>query len=427
MMFNRSSAFRFLIFVLMSLNLWGCKTPQEAINSNGAQLVKNGAYFLFLSDIHLDASRHKTDSTQDTGLDLWQNCTIKLDSILNSPDPPKFVMCTGDLPAHYKCITGCFLTGEKLAAHNKNIMTVLSDLRKLVAKNGIPLFYIPGNNDPIAGDYYSFANQNKQTLFSLVDESILAFPALNVSTKKLATHIISMPDTTMGYYSALIINGLRVIALNSNIFAKKYHSVDGISQIKAGNTEMNWLSEQLKDAQSKGEKVYIAMHIPPGKDWALLPSKKNLWLNSFLSLSDKYQSTIVGIFYGHTHMDELRLLYDSTGEKMTQVAISCPGITPIHGNNPAFKLVSFDPQSLKPINFTTYYSSVSAASWGNKTYQFSTVFHTDPKKAMYESLKTMSISEINKDMNLIYTVRHGKPNYHGKPYNTMNTMIVKWK
>lgn len=426
MKFNRGSAISFLLLISMTWCVLGCKTAHKVINTSNTPLVKNSSYFLFLSDIHLDASRNRTDSTQDTGLDLWHNCITKLDSIVCSPNPPEFVICTGDLPAHYKCNTSCFLAGGKLAAHNKNIRTVLSDLRKLVAKNGIPLFYIPGNNDPIAGDYYSFANQNKQTLFSLVDESHLAFPALNVSEDNLA-HIVSMPDTTMGYYSAMVINGLRVIALNSNIFAKKYHSVDGISQIKAGNTEMNWLSEQLNDAQRKGEKVYIAMHIPPGKDWASLPTKKNLWLNSFLSLSDKYQATIAGIFYGHTHMDELRLLYDSTGENMTQVAISCPGVTPIHGNNPAFKLVNFNQKTLMPINFTTYYSNAGATSWGNKAYQFSTIFHTNPKKAIYESLKAMPVLEINKDMNLIYTAMHGEPNYKGKSYNTMKTMIVKWE
>jgi hypothetical protein len=77
------------------------------------------SYFLFISDIHLDISQKNTDSTTDTGMDLWNAFKIKIDSILGSSNPPSFVLCTGDLPAHYKCDTSCYLTGKKLQKHNE--------------------------------------------------------------------------------------------------------------------------------------------------------------------------------------------------------------------------------------------------------------------------------------------------------------------
>ena len=116
--------------------------------------------------------------------------------------------------------------------------------------------------------------------------------------------------------------------------------------------KMRWLGDKLKQAKADGDKVYLAMHIPPGKDafavasmsgnpnlWAILPDSKNSWYNQFIKLTTTYSSNICGIFYGHTHEDELRRLYDSTGTKITSVAISCPGVSANHYNNPGFKLM----------------------------------------------------------------------------------------
>ena len=394
-------------------------------------------YFLFISDIHLDIAKETTDSTTDTGLDLWKAFKTKIDSILGSSVPPAFVLCTGDLPAHYKCDTSCYLTGKKLQKHNDELSTVLTDLRNIVSKYKVPLYYVPGNNDGVSGDYYSFANGQQQTLFSLVPDPQNPYPALNVATTgTTAPYIISMPHSSMGYYAALAIPGLRIIALNSVILGNKYEPEDGVPQLNAGNEEMEWLGDQLKDAKAKGEKVYIAMHIPPGTDaykfshhktpnttWALLPSAENSWLKTFLGFAQDYQTTIAGIFYGHTHMDELRLLYDSTGSHVTEVAISAPGITPLHSNNPGFKTVSFDSVSKEPTDFTTYYTTLPvAATWGNSTYSFSTIFNSKPSSTIYDFLSSQNPDEINKNMDRIYTVINGDP-----AYDTNSGMIIKWK
>jgi sphingomyelin phosphodiesterase acid-like 3 len=429
-------------FIMVVFSCTHKRYSQASVNNNKTIAATGNKatepYFLFISDIHLDISLKKTDSTTDTGMDLWNIFKIKIDSILGSPTPPAFVICTGDLPAHYKCDDGsCLLTGDKLQKHNNELSTVLTDLRNLVTKYKIPLYYIPGNNDALSGDYYSFANGNQQMPFSLAPDSHNPYPALNISaTGDIAPYILSMPNPSMGYYSAFAIPGLRVIALNSVIFGNKYESVDGISQTDAGNQEMTWLTNQLNDAKNKGDKVYIAMHIPPGTDaykfdrnktpyttWAVLPSAENSWLKTFLRLANDYQSTIAGILYGHTHMDELRLLYDSTGSHLTEVAISAPGITPQHGNNPGFKTVSFDPVSMALTNFTTYYTTLPVTgSWGNDTYSFSAIFNNKAGVSIYDFINLQSAADIKKGMDQIYTVMHGHP-----AYNITSGMLVNWK
>jgi sphingomyelin phosphodiesterase acid-like 3 len=373
----------------------------------GVPVSYDNPYFIFLSDLHLDNSSVTTHLGQDAGTALWNNCKIKIDSILNSPHPPAFVLYTGDMPAHYACSGDCILSGAVRTSHDDNLTTVLSDFRQLVSKNKIPFFYAPGNNDALTGNYHSFSNKNDSTPFTLIKQKALAFNVGNTSSG--ATYMISNEMLSSGYYSARIMKGLRIICLNTIIMGNTYRADDGISQTDAGDVEMKWLAAQLRDANKSGDKVYIAMHIPPGIDpynfkraknnpsgkfiigmWKTVPGEQP-WQNYFLQLIEDYQTTVAGVFFGHTHYDELRLLYDSTGRQVTQVALGCPGISSQHLNNPAFKLVTFDGNNSKlPLDYTTYYSQPNARVWGNDSYSFSCIFGAASNVPIYETLKGMT-------------------------------------
>lgn len=385
--------------------------------------------FLFLSDIHLNTYSDTTAYGIDTGLELWRAFLAKVDTLLGAPNAPKFIVYTGDLPAHYKCGETCVIPENDRQDHNQNLATILSGLRDVATKHKKPLFYMPGNNDGIAGDYTSFADEQQNTPFTLLPETTNPYPALN--TNKPGTNppcIVSNPNPNLGYYSARPIAGLRLIALNTVIYSKSFIAVDGTTQLNDGNKQMKWLGEQLKDVAAKNEKVYIAMHIPPGNDaykydqdpkgatmWAPLPKKSNTWLNQFLTLVAQYQNTISGVLYGHTHMDELRRLYDPTGKKITEVAISCPGVTPQHYNNPGFKIVQYNASSKELLDFTTYYTVPGATVWGMNTYSFNKMFNYPSKNTLYTNVSTSSLSTINTNMNKIYMVMNGAAGYNIQP------------
>jgi 3',5'-cyclic AMP phosphodiesterase CpdA len=362
-------------------------------------------------------------------MDLWANFLHKADSILGSDHAPKFVVYTGDLPAHYHCNTSCYLPPDERATHNQNLTIILTGLRNLASKHNTPFFYLPGNNDGLAGDYYSFADSLQQTPFTLVPDSTNPYPALNIlhGTNK-APCMVSNPHPSMGYYSARPVKGLRLISLNTVIYVSNFQPVDGTNQLTDGNTQMAWLADQLADAKAKNEKVYIAMHVPPGMNaysnnsmWVKLPGQKVSWLNTFLSLSTKYQATIAGILYGHTHMDELRRLYDPTGKRITEVAISCPGVTPQHNNNPGFKTVTYDAISKELMDFTTYYTTPGSLSWGSNSYTFSSTFGSKPGKTIYQQLSSMTLTNVSNSMNNIFSVKNGP-----ETYNIQTGIEVKW-
>ncbi len=411
---------------IIVLILVSCTVNRHTTGNEVPDSRNRSGRFLFLSDAHLNTFNDSTKYGDDTGLGLWKSFLAKADALISSQSPD-FVIYTGDLPAHYTCNGGCYLPPDGRAAHNTNLGTILMDLRTLVARRHIPFLYVPGNNDAIAGNYYSFADEKQQTLFSLISEAGNPYPALNVNASGyIAPCMVSNPHPEMGYYSARPVRGLRVIILNTVIYTKNFHPADGTTQIADGNEQMQWLEAELKDAVSTGDKVYIAMHIPPGLDafgsqktpsptWVHVPGQTQSWLNSFLELVSKYQQTVTGVLYGHTHMDEFRRLYDSSGTKITGVAISCPGITPNHLNNPGFKMVQYDRKSKALLDFTTYYTTPTARYWGDSTYSFNKVFHFSNTNTLYQNISSASLDELVPGMNTIYMVKNGSALYNIRP------------
>jgi len=379
--------------------------------------IGSDPYFLFIADIHLNAAVDRTPFGCDTGMDLWTGFLNEVTAVCRSKNPPRFVICTGDLPSHC-CSTYNICTKKSSctdqssdAAHNKSDSIVLTGLRSMVAGTAIPLLYLPGNNDALAGcntptDYNAFTNNCGLTPFALSHDKAHPFPALNAP-------VIS-GDIGVGYYSASPIAGLRVIALNTVIYTKSFHPSD--LQEKYGKQQMAFLESELKDALSKNEKVYLAMHVPPGKDahgtgdslmWA---DSGTRWLNTFLGIVERYDQTIAGVLFGHTHMDELRRLYDSTGTTITEVAISCPGITTGHCNNPGFKTVEYDPTSMELMDFTTHYTTdQNAAVWSDHVYDLNTEFRKDPRITLFDFLTSGGFTPlaIATDMQVIYKVKSG--------------------
>lgn len=376
---------------------------------------KGNPTFLFLSDVHINTQSNTTAYGDDTGLQLWAAFLAKVESILAGPGAPNFIVYTGDLPAHYRCGSTCYLPPSARTTHDSNITVILSGLNRLAAKYHKSIFYLPGNNDALAGDYYSFADSQQQTPLSLVHTSRNFFPN---SVYGQIPGMVSDPHAALGFYSAYPIKGLRLIALNTVTYSDNFETVDGTTQKSDGNVQMSWLGAQLADAEAKNEKVYITMHIPPGMDaygnttmWTNLPKNQN-WQNTFLKLTTRYKATIAGILYGHTHMDEVRRLYDSTGTQITEVAISCPGVTPQHYNNPGFKVVQYDATSKELMDFTTYFTTPAATKWGDSTYTFSKVYGSAPGTSIFTRLSSLSLSAVDNYMNYTFMVRNGAPTYN---------------
>ena len=72
-----------------------------------------------------------------------------------------------------------------------------------------------------------------------------------------------------------------------------------------------------------------------------------------------------GQVYGHIHQDKIKLQYHS--DKYLDSAdksflLTSPSVTPVYGNNPAFRVYDFDPHTNNIVDYTQHYLDLSASN-----------------------------------------------------------------
>ncbi|XP_068844634.1 sphingomyelin phosphodiesterase isoform X2 [Capricornis sumatraensis] len=124
-----------------------------------------------------------------------------------------------------------------------------------------------------------------------------------------------------------------------------------------GNQSSHWLYEAMAEAwqpwlpaealrtlrylrptetQGGRRKVHIIGHIPPGhclKSWS--------W--NYYRIVERYENTLAGQFFGHTHVDEFEVFYDEeTLSRPLSVAFLAPSATTYIGLNPGYRVYQID-------------------------------------------------------------------------------------
>lgn len=398
-----------LLLLIFITALFSCvsqtpKTPKEPKTKLDLKEIKTEddiRTFLSISDIHLDIDADTIEKTKwgwsDTNKKLWEMTKKKLNELVDQKDSLKidFMVFTGDIPFHSMDNT----------KRIKNIEVVLTYLSELSKNSNLPLLFVPGNNDGLAGDYASFRDSEDQSPF--VKDSINGNKWPFIGNKGKCGEDVTGScyidsSSVYGYYSAypLANKKMRFIGLNTVINNSRTHSLcynppaDGERQAIAAKIQMDWFLAQMEAADAADEKVLIAMHIPPGINgydghsfWANFATSTGQTIgNTFIQSITKHQDKVVGVLAGHTHMDEFKMILD-TNSKMVGLCLFTPGITPQHGNNPGFKLYSYHTNTFELMDFTTIWSDF----FNKKTVQpfdYSYSF-----KEIYQSKENLSIKE----------------------------------
>ncbi|WP_430412673.1 metallophosphoesterase [Kordia sp.] len=385
----------FLYAMLFSLLFLGCKGKPESqpkptttpkADSQIEIAATTTAKFLSLSDVHVDVDLKQTtfgsSSISVTSDVLWGKTKTKIESVVKA-EQPEFMIYLGDLP------------GYDDNERKENTHAMLENLRSL--QIGIPILYLPGNNDSLEGDYHSFTNANGNTVLTKDADPSNPWPILNTSSTITRSTNLDF-NKEFGYYAVdLITNGkkLKVIALNTVLFSNSgshpYTGDDGVSQQKATQDQMHWFETTLKSMDTT-DRVMIVMHIPIGIDgyggksmWKQsltftdLSGTSHALQNGFIDILDRYKTNITGLLNGHTHTDGLRRIYKShtSDDKndMISYSISTPGIAVNHGNNPAFKIFTYDTSNFDLLDFKTYYAvPTNTAKNGDFQYNGSQVY-----------------------------------------------------
>jgi hypothetical protein len=243
---------------------------------------------------------------------------------------------------------------------------------------GTKIFITPGNNDNDCGDYTIVPNGTFLSDTAPVAKQ-LAGGDDEFSNQWKSLGGFNVPHPT--------IPGVRIISFNSIFFSQLYDprsSREGCKQVSTnGGTELiKWLESDLDAAKRDGKRVWLMFHIPPGIDgyatamkndslvvggavddaetcgksittmWKLDADQHIDWTKDFESLLEKYSGTVVAGFAAHIHSDDFRLIGPAGAAR--KFVLLDPAISPIYGQNPGFRVVTYRRDGTV-IDQTTYY------------------------------------------------------------------------
>ncbi len=437
---NRKISLAIATIVILSSTLW-CSSSLGLFKQDAP------AKFLTISDIHLNSFAQQAPFFGcDTTEPMFEFAMDKFDSLIKAEDPD-FILYLGDLPVH-QSDSKCWGT---LTTIPQDIGVVLGALREKAQQNNVPLLYLPGNNDGIGGDYHSFTDDETGKLitpFTMDGVDSTLWPVINGNNPSNSDIIITQ-NKELGFYSAYPLGksksgkNLRVLMLNTVIFCCQpdpsvwpyYGDDDNNPQPKALNTQMDWILSEMKAARASGDAVIIAMHIPPannvyggGPNWTTAPLVYNsqyqkVTVNEvFTSMVNEYSDIITGLLYSHTHMDELKGYFDANNE-LIELAISTPGVSINHDNNPGMKVFAYNASNYELLDFTTYYAAPTRnaeqkyvwSDWGNAKYTFSGEMGCQPNMTMLDCMNhlqngkgTLNQQSIVNQLDDFYTVKSPK-------------------
>lgn len=357
----------------------------SVLAASSSVAATQGSRFLWVSDIHfnpmadaalvndlvkaepaqweaiLDRTSPATFSQYKSDTNWWL-LKSALEEFPRTVRHPAFVMVTGDLLAHG------FPQSFREATHDDDQQHYRAFVLKTVEFLGLELqrrfprtriYITPGNNDNDCGDYTiqpggAFLNDTATIAQQLADGD----EAFALSWKALGSFNVAHPTVA----------NARVVSFNSIFWSQKYQALSSEEGCKAvassaGADLMAWLEKELGAAALAHEKVWLMFHIPPGIDGyasaskrenagtggsaesaetcgqAIVPMWKVEWTEQFDALLQKYKATVVAGFAAHIHSDDYRVI--GSGDEGRGFVLLGPAVSPIYGQNPAFRVVSY--------------------------------------------------------------------------------------
>lgn len=391
---------RKLLFILLFFAGFSC----HAVDGKPVEQANN-IHFLSLADIHFDPFNGCKESPcpliknlQQAQVADWNSIFIKFDNdvqqyrkdstfnLLTSTlteakeiankEQARFVIILGDFLGHdlrsyYKKYTKDY----SLQGYQQFVKKIFAFIN-LQLKNAFPdkdIFAVVGNNDSYKNDYYQDIDG---AFFRDIGEQWSNF--LQTANSKAS---FAKTFAHAGYYAVNSPDAkLRIIGLNTVLFSKKAR---GAAVDLAAQQQLQWLQRELALAKNNQQKVIMLMHIPPGVDvyatfrfklFTLIEFWRKKELTKFQDLLANYADNIAGLFAGHLHADWFQVL--TFANTKGEVPLSgVPAVSPIFGNNPAFRVYQYSPSSAQLNNYVTYFYSLREHLFWQKEYDFNALYN----------------------------------------------------
>lgn len=142
-----------------------------------------------------------------------------------------------------------------------------------------------------------------------------------------------------GYYTILVRDNLRIIALNNN---EGYtYNWWLLYDARYAAAQLQWLHDTLLEAERNGEKVHILAHIP-----AAYRDVLKSYSREYNRIVDRFWDTISAQFNGHTHNDQFTMFYARDQPNVAvNVAWNGGSATAYSDVNPNYRVYSVDQET----------------------------------------------------------------------------------
>ncbi|CAI5773755.1 sphingomyelin phosphodiesterase [Podarcis lilfordi] len=226
---------------------------------------------------------------------------------------------TGDIPAHN-------IWEQSRADQLGALGTITALIQKHLGP--LPVYPAVGNHEAVPVNAFPppfvVGNQSSAWLYEAMAEAWRPWlPPHALGTLRLG-----------GFYTLLLQPGLRLVSLNMNFCSDANFWLLINSTDPAG--QLQWLVGVLQGAEEQGEKVHIIGHIPPAhcmRSWG--------W--NYYRIISRFEGTVAGQFFGHTHLDEFELFYDEeTLSRPVGIAFVAPSVTTYVNLNPGYRVYQVD-------------------------------------------------------------------------------------
>eukprot|EP01103_Thecamoeba_quadrilineata_P008650 TRINITY_DN1838_c0_g1_i1.p1 TRINITY_DN1838_c0_g1~~TRINITY_DN1838_c0_g1_i1.p1 ORF type:complete len:540 (-),score=70.89 TRINITY_DN1838_c0_g1_i1:79-1698(-) len=267
----------------------------------------------------------------DLSPDMLQSYLAAIGALSNDID---FIVWTGDNPPHN--------IWEQSPAQQLNSTQILVEALSQTF-GSLPIYPSIGNHECYPADQFmnpwtSWLNDGLANMWSLW------LPGDAIEQVKEAI-----------YYTTLISPGFRLVSLNTQ-YSDLYNFYNLYDQPNMDN-HTTWLIDTLTSAESAGEKVLIIGHIPCSHN----SNVYNGYCSEYGAIVSRFNQTIVGQLYGHTHTDQYVVVTNNvTGEPSGTIFIA-PSATTYKGHNPSFRIFAYDRTTFEILDYVQYIVNLTQA------------------------------------------------------------------
>jgi len=345
--------------------------------SNQQQLSNdnNIGTFVWFSDIHFDpfygssSTQYKGKCTANANYHGTVGCdsplTLLQDAISNAKAVvplPDFVLLSGDSCRH---MNDLFIKqlDNPLETMTNAIKRVSIEMRKGFP-SPIPILPALGNND-VMPDYTIDIEDSNNTLLT----TIVSGAFLDIMTPAMAE---TFQRGGYYYFELSSYSGVGILVLNTIIYSVKHRPNQ--TYINDPYQQFQWMESQLQTARKKNQKIYVMGHIPPtvgsyrhSQFW------HTQYLLKYLTLIDTYSDIVVAQLFGHLHSNEFRVLPSKQSKSdnlLLPPLFITSALTPIYGNNPSFRIVTYNTQDFTILDYETFYINVQQSNQTTTTAQW---------------------------------------------------------